>query len=287
MKTNLKLVSILIIAVVCIAWIFYPVWSIFYKDFITSEAVTEMGVFGDSFGALNTLFSGLAFTGIIVSIFIQSEELKATREELEATRYEMKNQGEQFKAQTEVLNLQAFENTFFNLLKLHGDIVESMTTRVTGGSSINGRPAFKAIIDKCTEYQYRVTGFQDYVQLYEHYHGVNEAVMGHYFRAIYQLIKFVDMASLDEAKKKIYLDILKAQLSTYEIIFLLLNCLSKHGEGEYKLLVEKHRMLEHISMPILSGVVGNLGALGEIVTRYSISAYGESNSEILEFYNIY
>jgi len=38
--------------------------------------------YGDSFGALNAVFSGLAFAGVIVTVLIQMEELRATREEL-------------------------------------------------------------------------------------------------------------------------------------------------------------------------------------------------------------
>ena len=47
------------------------------------------GVFGDSFGGINSLFSGLAFAGIIITILIQSEELKLQREMLEEQKNEM------------------------------------------------------------------------------------------------------------------------------------------------------------------------------------------------------
>jgi hypothetical protein len=43
---------------------------------------TDRGTFGDMFGGVNALFSGLAFLGIIISIRLQSKELKATKEEL-------------------------------------------------------------------------------------------------------------------------------------------------------------------------------------------------------------
>jgi hypothetical protein len=42
---------------------------------------TEKGTFGDSFGALNTLFSGLAFAGVIFTILIQKEDLKNQKNE--------------------------------------------------------------------------------------------------------------------------------------------------------------------------------------------------------------
>ncbi|MBN2612883.1 MAG: hypothetical protein JXB00_15105 [Bacteroidales bacterium] len=38
----------------------------------------DSGVFGDSFGALNTFFSGLAFMGILMTILIQRQDIKNT-----------------------------------------------------------------------------------------------------------------------------------------------------------------------------------------------------------------
>ncbi|QHT71174.1 hypothetical protein GXP67_33245 [Rhodocytophaga rosea] len=46
------------------------------------------GTFGDTFGALNAIFSGLAFTGVIVTILIQRTELSLQRTEMQETRKE-------------------------------------------------------------------------------------------------------------------------------------------------------------------------------------------------------
>ncbi len=51
---------------------------------------TNRGTFGDSFGAINSLFSGLAFAGIIYTIFLQRKELSLQRLELMETRKELK-----------------------------------------------------------------------------------------------------------------------------------------------------------------------------------------------------
>ena len=50
----------------------------------------ESGQFGDMFGGLNALFSGLAFLGVVYAIFLQREELGLQRKELELTREELK-----------------------------------------------------------------------------------------------------------------------------------------------------------------------------------------------------
>ena len=52
----------------------------------------KMGLFGDQFGAVNSLFSALAFLGLIVAIFLQGRELKLQRNELRLQRQEYQNQ---------------------------------------------------------------------------------------------------------------------------------------------------------------------------------------------------
>lgn len=46
------------------------------------------GTYGDSYGSLNTLFSGLAFAALFISLLLQRRELEAQRKELAAQREE-------------------------------------------------------------------------------------------------------------------------------------------------------------------------------------------------------
>jgi uncharacterized membrane protein YciS (DUF1049 family) len=47
------------------------------------------GQFGDLFGGVNTLFTGLAFAGLIYTILLQRRDLELQREELRLTRGEL------------------------------------------------------------------------------------------------------------------------------------------------------------------------------------------------------
>jgi hypothetical protein len=49
----------------------------------------DSSAFGEMFGGLNTLFSGLAFAGVIYAILLQRRELRLQRLELELTRNEL------------------------------------------------------------------------------------------------------------------------------------------------------------------------------------------------------
>lgn len=64
------------------------------------------GLFGDSFGAVNSLFSGLAFAGIIYTVLLQRRELALQREELSLTRNELKRTADAQEKSEEALTKQ-------------------------------------------------------------------------------------------------------------------------------------------------------------------------------------
>ncbi|MEY2664985.1 MAG: hypothetical protein RLZZ480_90 [Candidatus Parcubacteria bacterium] len=67
----------------------------------------ERGLFGDSYGALNTFFSGLAFLGIIYTIHLQKTELQLQRKELKETRKELTRSAEAQERSERALSKQA------------------------------------------------------------------------------------------------------------------------------------------------------------------------------------
>ena len=59
---------------------------------IVSRSIVEdvsRSAFGDVFGAVDTLFAGLAFAGLIYAIILQSKELRLQRGELQLQREEL------------------------------------------------------------------------------------------------------------------------------------------------------------------------------------------------------
>lgn len=92
---------------------------------LQSVAIQNRGSYGDLFGFANTLFSGLAFVGVIAAILIQSEELKLQRNELQETR-------EEFQQQNNTLKKQAFENTFFQIQNSKNEILKNLHSHKYG-----------------------------------------------------------------------------------------------------------------------------------------------------------
>ena len=122
-------ISIVVVASVLIAWLMS--W-----DFITRQFgnPTRPGEFGDMFGAVNALFSGLAFAGVIVAILMQQAELSLQRQELRLQREEQVDtrrelarsaeaQEEQvmaLKRQSETLRVTAELNARTSLMQAYG-----------------------------------------------------------------------------------------------------------------------------------------------------------------------
>jgi hypothetical protein len=83
---NLKYFWIASVVVVAM-WLF----SAFGYPWLFEEIKLEdLAQKGDSFGAINALFSGLAFAGLIYTMIMQRQELEMQRKELAAQRKEMR-----------------------------------------------------------------------------------------------------------------------------------------------------------------------------------------------------
>ena len=88
--------------------------------------IEDRAFFGDSFGTINSLFSGLAFAGIIYTILLQRKELALQREELKETRKELirsataqEKSEKQQRRQSENLKITAKLNALHSLLNYY------------------------------------------------------------------------------------------------------------------------------------------------------------------------
>lgn len=233
---------------------------------------TEKGVIGDMFGSINALFSGLALAGIILTILLQRKELRYQRDELRETRQE-------FETQNETLKLQRFENTFFNILNLHHQIVSGIdysfykNKERSGGLggmtklgeeqesvTITGRDVFRmkynAMFSQISKKP------DDYIGIYLKTYAQSQTDFGHYFRNLYRMIKLVDETDFFYNSSKIaedeifqikyrYTSMIRAQLSDYELLMMFYNCLTVNGVDKFKPLIEKYALLKNLPKDLL------------------------------------
>lgn len=144
----------LYLTLVIVVWGAY--WYLVTNNIDSSADVgNARGIFGDMFGAVNALFSGFAFTGIVYAIYLQRKELSLQWQELrEQTRlFEEQNATLQRAVRQEFV--QKFFNEyatpdFFNARK----ILEHPSTPYTDLASFEG--AFENNLEEATRARRRV-----------------------------------------------------------------------------------------------------------------------------------
>jgi len=199
---------------------------------------------GQLYGSVAALFSGLAFVGVIAAIHLQRQELVQTREEL-------RGQKDQLQAQSKTLQKQNFENTFFQLVGLHNDIVGALAVK-----GHVGRACFGVLVeefDDCyRELSTATTTNQATIinVAYLKFHNRFQHQTGHYFRNLYNIVKFVKNSDIEN--KQFYVNLLRAQLSSHELTLMFYNCLSELGITKFKLLVEEFALLENMNQTKVS-----------------------------------
>jgi len=84
---------------------------------------------------------------------------------------------------------------------------------------------------------------------YESFFTKYQSDIGHYFRTMYNIIRFIKENNLDHPRY--YTNLIRAQLSSYEHLMLFYNCHSKHGENKFKPLVEEFSLLNNMPQDLL------------------------------------
>ncbi|MBW1294969.1 putative phage abortive infection protein [Aquimarina litoralis] len=182
----------------------------------------------------------------------QIEEFELQRQELELTR-------QVFTEQRDTLKLQQFESTFFSLLNLHHQIVDGIDIDTTKGGSLydfkkekdvtlTGRDCFQYFFQEFEEMyasRYDEKNELDRIQKsYIDFYVNHQTDLGHYFRNLYNILKFVHKKNPGD--NFFYANLLRAQLSSSELLMLFYNCLSKFGNRKFKPLIEEYHFLQNM-----------------------------------------
>lgn len=234
----------------------------------------ERGVFGDQFGAVNALFSGLAFAGVIYAISLQRHEVRMLHEELERSKEILEKQQELADVQIAAQRHQAFEATFFQLLGLFTKLVEEMAVNRSEGTSTSGKGRF---VEFCRYFRIcagleakgivepKLKPFDEAV---DKFYKEKSSELGHYFRTLYNLYKFVDESDVHDKRR--YSNLIRAQLSNDEAMLLFVNGLTEHG-AKFKPLIEKFAVLKNVDR---KDIIFSW-AKHQDVTAYDGRAFGE------------
>lgn len=211
---------------------------------------SNSGAFGDSFAPLSALMALVAAIGAIGAYKIQSDEINRIRDRqteqdriLQSDRARTISREENLDKQNEI---QLFEATFFQLLRSHRDLVNSLDlVHRESRERTEGHDVFRTMLGEFK----RLVGGNNRVQnvkvLWKDFSDTFRNDINHYFRLLYHIVRFIDAAKIDN--RYFYVQILRASLSDAELTFLALNCDYGEGREKFKILVERYSLLHNLS----------------------------------------
>ncbi|MBA6291060.1 putative phage abortive infection protein [Colwellia sp. MB3u-70] len=218
---------------------------------VLSQDHSRWAEFGDFLGGvLNPVFGFLGLLALLLTISLQAKELKLTRDEL-------RNSSEALVAQNETLAFQNFENSFFQMLRLHNDIVNSIDFVRGGGTrqvvTTTGRDCFPVMATRLKEKYEKINNITDDKELvlkaYEIFYEEHQIELGHYFRYLYNIFKFIHNSKI--GNKNFYSNLVRAQLSNHELVIIYYNCLSHYGNQKFMPLAKEFMLFKNLPESIL------------------------------------
>lgn len=219
-------------------------------------SISKYNELGDFIGGITAPFlSTVTLVLLYLTYRSQKEEVAQSRQVLEN--------------QTETLNKQQFETTFFNMLNLHHDIVKTIDLKKKDRTlhemrqeahgliaenpkeTVYGRDCFRTFYEGYKveygkvvkeKHETNTYGYQEIInKAYENYYKRHQSDLGHYFRNLYHVFKLIKRSEVKN--KKEYASLVRAQLSSHELLMLFYNSLSDQGE-KFKPLIEEFHILK-------------------------------------------
>lgn len=227
----------------------------------------------------------VAFLGQQQQLLYQQIELIQNQIEMRATQKELKGQKVELEEQNRLFKFQRFETAFFNLLNVQNDINQRLnSSRQSEGDffascstkldviheilnnpkhySSDPRYGERSIVggfdadEVLRRHRSANTILEKAQAVYEELFSIHHNELGHYFRHLYHILRFVwdkeNESEKDAIKSKIgkedyqrYADLLQAELSSYQLKTLFYNCLCFPN---MKKLVHHYNFLENLSI---------------------------------------
>lgn len=244
-------------------------------------SLESLGIFGDSFNVLTSLFTGFAFAGVIISVILQTQELKEAREE--------------FRGQKEALQNQEFDNKFFQMLNLLNNITENLTIK-NGTNTLHGKDIFKYFKNKfhnTIEEKYSDDLFNNSIKddkftyfknEFDEFNNEYDTTFKYYFINLYQVLKYIDTYAKNKNEAKEYTNMLRAQLTKNELVLLVYNAIGVQNftTNDYQRLVEKYEFFEHLRYDDFCENENLIQINTSVLIKYNDDAFGKNQALIEE-----
>jgi hypothetical protein len=251
---------------------------------LKDKSFSELGTVGDWFGGLSGPLIGLSsFILVYLAFRLQGEQNRQQQIEFEKQNRILSLQ----RFESSFFQLLTFHNEIVQALWIDYKYVtksetlkrkkvggkegemEDYVKETKAGEESDKREYFstvylmmqhnlKEINSKSTELSKEMKAFLSYkesvaVENYSTVYNKEQASLGHYFRHLYHIVKYIHKSDLiSDEQKKHYAALIRAQLSAYELVLLLYNCLVDDlGYPKFKYLVDKYDILQNLNNKLL------------------------------------
>ncbi len=252
----IKLVAVLVSLVVVAVCIGAPWWV----GRVYTGVPESYGRLQDAFAAPAALFSALAFVGLIWTVVLQQDELRAQRK--------------QFQEQVKELGQQSSEAMLLGLLNQLNDLRNNVVWETKSKGRRSGRSAIREINDHVRKAlvldEQHLTSLpsderQQLIATGGPGLGAEEPVvvarwevlytpeisdaLGHLFRTTYVIARFIDED--EHLNKDVSYRILRSQWSQAEMALLFYNAVSPRG-AKMRALIDEHHLLQNLHSTFLA-----------------------------------
>lgn len=244
---NTKKISFVLLGGVTAIVIIYAFFLILVTWPLSEISINKAGVFGDSFGVLTSLFSGLAFSGMIITILLQKEELKLQRQELTDTRQEIKEQ-------KDIFRIQSFNDSFYRLLSFYKqNLSEISIFSEEYNKRLSGIEALSYLLKKLQNSfaQYKFQGYpenedEQVEQEYALFLEIQKILINQsrYLNTIQSIYALIDTQLTSYEEKKIYWNLFASQLTAHEVKYLFYECLVLKKSSELRKYLHESKFFE-------------------------------------------
>jgi hypothetical protein len=210
----------------------------------------------------------------------QVDALKQQIKEFELQRIELEETRKVFTEQSLTLKNQRFENTFFQLLSLHHELVDKFS--FTGGFGSNKRLEKREVLTQAfKDLDYKIKSSNSYQEqdMYgdititpnepesieiaefrlnevyrDFFYDDYKQVLSHYFRNIYHVYKFIFTNKLiNHEEKPFYASIVSAQLSSDELFLIFYNAIYNGlGYPNFLFLIKEYDIMQNFDIELIA-----------------------------------
>lgn len=275
--------------------IVFFIWkeSFTISDKLNSEKAAHFGDFiGGIVGSLWSLAGVILF---YIALKEQRVDIKTNRETLEAQvkalklqikefqlqRTELSETRKVFEEQSKTLKIQRFENTFFQLLSLHHELVDKLNFNrrlpIGGFELLEKRKVLSSAFEDLEKKFYHSnnsnfrsptgspllienlpenieTATERMNEVYNRFYFYDyKQILSHYFRNVYHIFKFIYTSELvEKPKKQFYASLVRAQLSSDELYIILYNSLQDGlGYPNFLFLIKEFDIMQNFDFKII------------------------------------